>query len=172
MDSWHPYVAVGPAFQLPVHPPGRHDAPGRVDSAISPLAFSLSRSLSYPPRRRCFGELARSRLAISGRATPPSAPPASPLHRRHVGCDYRASVSPHCPLRRDLTSPELRRGHRCRGQGYVVHLFSSFLSQKLRCVVLVLIGIFFRPVSDQRRRWSAAHHCRAAIREGKVSRVR
>ena len=41
-DLWHPYVAVGPACQLPTCPLGRHDAPGRVDSAILPLALSLS----------------------------------------------------------------------------------------------------------------------------------
>jgi len=131
LDSWRPYVAVGPARQLPVGPPGRHDAPGRVDSAISSLVRSLSRSSSSPRRRRCFGELARSRLGTSGRATPPSAPPGSLRHRRWVGCGCRASVSPHCPLRHELTSPESRRGHRCRGQGSVVHHSFSFLSQKL-----------------------------------------
>ena len=134
--------------------------------------LSLAHSSSSPRVRRCFGELARLRLGISGRATPPSAPPASPHHHRHVGCDCRALVSPHCPLRRELTSPELRRGHWCRGQGSVVHHSFSFLFQKHRHVVLMLVGIFFRSVSDQRRRRSAAHHCRAAIREGKVLRVR
>jgi len=134
--------------------------------------LSLSRSSSSPCVRRCFGELARSHLGISGRATPPSAPPASPRHRRRVGCGCRASVSPHCLLRRELTSPELRRGHRCRGQGSVVHHFFSFLFQKLRLVILMLVGILFRSVSDQRRRRSAAHHRRAAIREREALSVR
>jgi len=171
-DSWHPYVAVGLTYQLPARPLGRHDTSGHVDSAILPLALSLARSSSSPRLRRCFGELARSCLGISGRATPPSAPPASPLHRHRVGYGCRASVSPHCLLRRELTSPELRRGHRCRGQGSVVHHFFSFLFQKLRLVMLVLVGILFCPVTDQRRRRLAAHHRRAAIREGKVPRVR
>jgi hypothetical protein len=35
-DPWRPYVAVGPACQHPARPPGRHDDPGRVDSAILP----------------------------------------------------------------------------------------------------------------------------------------
>jgi len=56
--------------------------------------------------------------------------------------------------------------------GSVVLHFFSFLFQKLRLVVLMLVGIFFRQVSDQRCRRSAAHHRRAAIREGKVLRVR
>ena len=93
----------------------------------SPLASILSHSSSSPRLCRCFGELARSCLSIFGQATPPSAPPASPLHCRHVGCGCRASVSPHCLLRRDLTSLELRRGHRCRGQGSIVYHFFSFL---------------------------------------------
>ena len=95
-------------------------------------SLSHARSSSSPRRRRCFGKLARSRLGTSGRATPPSAPPASPRPRCRVGCGCRASVSPHCPLRHELTSPELRRGHRYRGQGSIVHHFSSLLSQKLR----------------------------------------
>ena len=37
-----------------------------------------SGSLSSPGRRRCFSELARSRLSFSGHATPSSAPLASP----------------------------------------------------------------------------------------------
>jgi len=97
-----------------------------------PLASSLSRSSFSPRRRHYFDELACSRLGTSGRATPLNASPASPLHRRRVGCSCRASVSPHFPLRRGLTSPELCRGHRCRGQGSVVHHSFSFLSQKLR----------------------------------------
>ena len=140
----------------------RHSPPG---------SLSLSRSSSSPRVRRCFGELTRSRLGISGRATPPSALPASPHHRRHVGCGCRSSVSLHCPLRRELTSPEFRRGHRCRGQRYVVHHFFSFLFHKLRLVMLMLVGILFRLVSDQRHRRSAAHHRRATIREGEVVRV-
>jgi len=131
LDSWHPYFAVGPARQSSACPTARHDAPGRMDSAISTSVRPLSRSSSSPRRRRCFCELARSRLSTSGPATPPRAPPASPLPRHRVGCDCRASGSPHCLLRRELTSPELRRGHRCRGQGSVVHHFSLFLSQKL-----------------------------------------
>ena len=100
-----------------------------MDSAISTLVPSLSRSSSSSRHCRCFGKLARSRRSTSGRATPPRAPPASPRSRRRVGCGCRASVSPHCLLRRELTSSELRRGHRCRGQGSVVHHFSLFLSQ-------------------------------------------
>ena len=146
--------------------------PSHVDNAILPLALSLSRSSSSPRLRRCFGELVRSCLGISGRATPPSAPPASPRHRCHVGCSCRASVSPHCLLRCELTSPEFRHGHRCRGQGSIVQYFFSFLFQQLRLVMLMLVGVLFRPVSDQRRRRSAAHQRRAAIREGKVLRVR
>ena len=134
--------------------------------------LSLSRSSSFPRLCRCFGELARSRLGISSQATPPSALPASPRPRCQVSCDCRASVSPHCLLRRELTSPELRRGHQCHGQGSIVHHFFSFLSLKLHLVMLMLVGIFFRPVSDQRCRRSAAHHCHAAIREGKILRVR
>ena len=132
LDSWRPYVTVSPTRQSSACPTARHDAPGRVDSAIFTPVHPLSRSTSSPRCRRCFGELARSRLSTSGRATPPRAPPASPLPRHRVGCGCRASVSPHCLLRRELTSPELRHGHRCRGQGSVVHHFSSFLSQKLR----------------------------------------
>jgi len=55
LDSWHPYVAVGPACQLPARPPGRHGALGRVDSAILPLALSLALivfSASLPLLRR------------------------------------------------------------------------------------------------------------------------
>jgi len=97
----------------------------------SQLSLSLSRAPSSPRRRRCFGELARACLRVSSRATPSIAPPASPRPRRRVGCSCRASVSPHCLLRRELTSPELHHGHRRRGQGSVVHHSSSFLSQKL-----------------------------------------
>ena len=172
LDSWRPYVAVGPARQSSACPTARHGAPGRVVSAISTLVRPLSRLSSSPRRRRCFGELARSRLSVSGQATPPSAPLASPQRRRQVGCGCRASVSPHCLLCRELTSPELRRGHRCRGRGSVVHHFLSFLFLKFCLVMLVLVEIFFRLVSDQRRRRSAAHHRRATIREGKVPRVR
>ena len=136
-----------------------------------PSSLSLSRSTSSPCLRRCFGELARSHLGISGRATPPNAPPAFPHHCRHVGCGCRASVNPHCLLRHELTSSELRRGHRCRGQGSVVHHFFLFLFLKLRLVMLMLVGVLFRPVSDQRRRRSAAPHRRAAIRVGNVLRV-
>jgi len=132
LDSWRPYVAVGPARQSSACPTARHGAPGRVVNAISTLVRPLSRLSSSPRRRRCFGELMRSRLSVSGQATPSSAPLASPQHRRRVGCGYRALVSPHCPLRRELTLLELRHGHRRRGQGSVVHHFSSFLSQKLR----------------------------------------
>jgi len=143
---------------------GQHHSP--------PSSLSLSRSSSSPRLRRYFGELVRSCLSISGRATPRSAPPASLCHRCCVGCSCRASVSPHCLLRRELTSPEFGHGHRCRGQGSVVQYFFSFLFQKLRLVMLMLVGILFRPVSHQRRRRSAAPHRRAAIREGKVLRVR
>jgi len=38
--------------------------------------------------------------------------------------------------------------------------------------MLLLVRIIYRPVSDQRRRRLAAHHRRAAIREGEVPRVR
>jgi len=120
LESWRLYVTVVPARQSPACPTGHHDAPGRVDSAISTLVPPLSRPSSSPRR------------SVSGQVTPSSAPPASSLPRRRVGCGCRASVSPHCLLRRELTSPELCRGHRCRGQGSVVHHFSSFLSQKLR----------------------------------------
>ena len=105
---------------------------GRVDSAIPLPVPSLSRASSSPRRRRCFGELARACLLVSGQATASSAPQASPLHRRQVGCDCRASVSPHCLLRRELASPEFRHGHRRRGQGSVAHHSFSFLFQKLR----------------------------------------
>jgi hypothetical protein len=37
--------------------------------------------------------------------------------------------------------------------------------------MLMLVRILFRSVSGQRRRQSAAHHRRAAIREGEVPRV-
>ena len=94
--------------------------------------LSLSRASSSPRRRRCFGELARACLRVSSQATPSIAPLASPQHRRRVGCSCQASISPHCLLRRELTSPELRHGHRRRGQGSVVHHSSSFLSLKLR----------------------------------------
>jgi len=140
-----------------------------------PSSLCLARSSSSPCLRRCFGELARSHLGIFDRVTPPSAPPAlpaSPHHRRHIGCGCRASVSPHCLLRRELTSSKLRRGHRCRGLGCVVHHFFSFLFLKLRLVMLMLVEVLFHPVSDQRRRRSAVPHRCAAIREGNVLRVR
>jgi len=119
-----PLVSSQCILQVATTPPVAWTAP-------FPLWFSLVRSSSSPRRCRCFGELAPSCLCISGQATPPSAPPASPLHHRRVGCGCRASVSPHCP-RRELNSPELRRVHRCCGQGSVVHHSFSFLSQKLR----------------------------------------
>ena len=137
----------------------RHSPPGSLSLAL--IVFSAP-----PPLLRC------SCHGISGRAAPPSALPASPRHRCRVGCSCRASVSPHCLLCRELTSPEFRHGHRCRGQGSVVQHFFSFLLQKPRLVMLMLVGVLFRPVSDQRRQRSAAHNRRAAIREGNVPRVR
>jgi len=143
-----------------------------VDNAIPLPVRSLSRASSSPRRHRCFGEFARSRLRVSGQATLPSAPLASPLHHREIGCGRRASVSPHCLLRHELTSPELRHGHRRSGQGSVVRHFASFFSQKLRQVMLMLVRALFCLVSDPRRRRSAADHRRAAMHEGKVPRVR
>ena len=118
--------------------------------------FSLSRSSSSPRLRCRFGELASPCRGVSSRATPPGASPASPHHRRHVGCSCRVSVSLHCLLRHELTSPEFRHGHRCRGQGCLVQHSFSFLFQKLRLVMLMLVGVLFYLVSEQRRRWSAA----------------
>ena len=117
----------------------------------SPGSLSRARSSSSPRIRHCFVELARSGLGIFGQATLPSTPPASPRHRCRIGCGCQASVSPHCLLRHELTSLELRRGHQCHGQGSIVHHFFSFLFQKLRLVMLMLVGILFRPVSDKRR---------------------
>ena len=89
------------------------------------LDFSLAHH-SSPRLHRRFGKLGRSCHGVSGRVTPPSASSASLRHRCRVGCSYRASVSLHCLLRCELTSPEFRRGHRCRGQGSLVHHFLSF----------------------------------------------
>jgi hypothetical protein len=132
LDSWRPYVAVGPARQSSARPSSRPGAPVAWTEPFPLPVSSLSRASSFPRRRRCFGELARAHLRVSGQAARSSAPQASPLHRRRAGCDCRASVSPHCLLRRELTSPEFRHGHRRRGQGSVVHHSFSFLSQKLR----------------------------------------
>ena len=113
-----------------------------------PSWLSLSRSPCSPSLRRRFSELTSSCHGVSGQVTPPSTSPASLHHRRHVGCTFRASVSPHCLLRRELTSPKFHRGYRCRGQGSLVQHFFSFLFVELRLVVLMLDNIFYRSVSD------------------------
>ena len=115
--------------------PRRPRSRGQRHSLPGSLSLSRARSSSSPRLCHCFGELMCSCLGISGEATPPRAPLASPHHRRRIGCSCRASVSPHCLLRRELTLPEFRHGHQCRGQGSVVQHFFSFLFQKLRLVI-------------------------------------
>jgi len=128
MSPLVPLVSPQRVLRLATVPPVAWTLP--FHSRLS-LSLSLSRASSSPRHRRCFGELARTCLRVSGQATPSITPLASPQHRRRVGCSCRALVSPHCLLRRELTSLELRHGHRRRGQGSVVHHSSSFLSQKL-----------------------------------------
>ena len=126
-----PLVSTRRVLQVATTPPVAWTAP------FYPW-LSLARSSSSPCLRRCFGELRRSCHGISGQVTTPSASPTSLHHCRHVGCSCRASVCPHCILRRELTSLEFRHGHRCRGQGSLVQHFFSFLFQKLRLVMLML----------------------------------
>jgi len=120
-----PLVSPQRVLQLATAPPVTWTAP-------FPLWFALSRVRRLLRIAAAASASSCARVSVSPAKRPPRAPLASPQPRRRVGCGYRASVSPHCLLRRELTSPELRYGHRRRGQGSVVHHFSSFLSQKLR----------------------------------------
>ena len=49
LDSWRPYITVGPARQSLACPTACHDAPGRVDGIISTVVRSLSRSQCLRP---------------------------------------------------------------------------------------------------------------------------
>ena len=127
-------------LQVATTPPVAWTAP------FSPwLSLSLSRSSSSPRLHRRYGELGSPCRGVSSRAAPPNASPESPYHRRRVGCSCRASVSPHCLLRRELTSSEFRHGHWGHGLGSLVEHFFSFLFQKLRLVMLMLVGVLFCP---------------------------
>ena len=181
MDPWRPYVAVGPASQHPMCPPSRHDAPGRVDSAILPLALSLSLSLivfsaSPPSLRRARKPMSRCLQPMSSEAH---------VAASSTQCFARVPVSPSsCWLQLpSLGKPTLPSPSRAHLVGVPPWSLGSWPGLFSRAFLFVLVpeappchadarrGSLL-PVSDQRRRRLAAHHHRAANCKGEVPRVR
>ena len=120
-----PLVSPRRVLQIATAPPVTWTAPFHPGSlSLACVVFSASLPLLRQARA-----LASQRLRPSDSAQRSASfsttPSSSWLRLPSLG-------KPHCLLRRELTSPELRHGHRRRGQGSVVRHFTSFLSKKLR----------------------------------------
>ena len=112
-----------PCLSAPTSSTRRHAQSGRLRRAIRPSRAPHCvrlRPRRAPPR---FGELSRPFLRVSGRASPPRAPPRRPLPRRLLLCFRRALVRPYCQPRRELHLAGVHRDHRQRGQTSLVHLW-------------------------------------------------
>ena len=166
MDSWRPYVAVGPARQSSARPSSRPGAPVAWTEPFPLPVSSLSRASSFPRRRRCFGELAR----------------VSPCLRssNYVQCSASLSTPPssswlRLPSLGEPALPSPSRAYLAGAPPWPPAPWSGLCSPPFFLILVPKASPchrgLFRPVSDQRRRQSAAHHRRAAIREGEVPRV-
>ena len=112
-----------PPLSAPTASPSCHAPSGclrRDPHSLRALHFAPPLSRRAPPR---FGELFRLLLRVSGRASPPRAPPRPPLPRRPLHFLSQAPVRSHCPLRRELHLAGVHRDHRQRGQTSLVHLW-------------------------------------------------